>query len=274
MKWNRFLAGLGLAVAMTFVTSARAESYYGSGDLWGGLYGTGGYNLLDFGLDIYNTGSYLGSNYGYDSWGGGCGSFYSTCSSPYSTSGLYGSDWGMTPYLYGYGSGLSIDINININLYLGGLYSAMPYGYGYGYGSGYGSGGYDVGCSIGYCSGGSSYPWMYPFGYDTYGYGNNSYGSNYYSNLWGSNPYGLPGMYFPIDININPWTNGSYTPPTSIPPYGSCGGLIPCPTGPITRNDPPVYQYPPVNPPVYQPQDQVSPNDPIRYRVPRGVTTH
>lgn len=52
-------------------------------DDWGSLYSLGGYNLYDFGLDIFNIGSSYES---YDSWG--CG--FDSCYSPYDTVGFYG----------------------------------------------------------------------------------------------------------------------------------------------------------------------------------------
>lgn len=263
--WKKFWASFGVLAAVAVSSVGSAEGYYYGGDPYGGMYNTGGYNLYNFGQNLYDTSSYLYGNYGYDtsSYGGGCGSFYSSCSGGYDLAGLYGSNYGSSPYLMGgnYGSsGISIDININI---LSSLISSMTGGYGSSFG-GYGSSLLgDCGCLIGYCSsGGYGMPYLnsgYPYYGDSSYYGNNYYGgSSYYG---GNNyyNYGLPGYTSTIDVNIsNPWTN--YQPPVYTPPYNGCGlGSYTCPTGPVTRIDPPVYYPPTYSPPSYPPSNPVPP---------------
>jgi hypothetical protein len=262
--WKRLITSFGLVAALAVSVPSLAEDY-SYGDPWGGMYNTGGYNLFDFGLNLYDTSSYLNSNYGYDSsmYGGSCGSFYSSCSGGYDTAGLYGSDFGLSPYLYGSSSySTGIDITININILSNLLYSMpyMSYPYGYGSGSQYG----DIGCSVGYCSGGGSYGYDQPYMYPGFPY---SGGSSYYGDYFGQNTYnyGIPG-YNTIDINVyNPWQ--SYQPPVYTPPYNGCGvGSYLCPTGPVTRIDPPRYDptYPPTYPPTTYP--------PTTYPIPPRVT--
>lgn len=53
---------------------------------WGALYYTGGYNLYDFGVDLYDTSSYGTSGMDYSNWGGGCGSLISSCGNAYNDS--------------------------------------------------------------------------------------------------------------------------------------------------------------------------------------------
>src|SRR3989338_7805271 len=50
---------------------------------WGALYYTGGYNLFDFGMNLYGAENFAYTDYGYGSWGGGCGGYTSSCTSAY-----------------------------------------------------------------------------------------------------------------------------------------------------------------------------------------------
>lgn len=277
MLWKRKLGFYALAAACLLGVGTKqahaCDDYYGCGSSydssWSGLYNTGGYDVYQLGVDIYNYSSYS-SGYDYGSYGGGCGSLISSCSGGYDLSGLYGSSWGLGSYGSS-GYGLGID-----NSVLGGLgFGYSPYTSLYGdgsYGTGFGTGlgGNDIGCALGYCGGSSSLPYYSP---DLFN------GSFPYS-LPGmtSNPFGLPGTnpfapQYPSPM-LPPYTNfpvSGFPPPLNAPyplvggtpplfngvprdpsqpylppppnggtmPWGGCDGVvIPCPTGPVSRNFP------------------------------------
>lgn len=247
---------------------------------WGGLQATGGYNLFNFGLNLYSGLDYSYGSSGYDSWGGSCGTLISSCGGGYSAPGLYGNNWG--PYSGGGDYAFLIDIQI----------SPIASGSCGGYNSGCG-GNIDVGCGVGYCSpsgstwvpdipnpfltpnmpfpgspmlppygGGPTYP---PFSQSPFPpYSQPPYAGPTFP------PYpptgGIPGPGYP--------SNPLPSPPRYIPPYGGCDDIfVPCPRGPVGRNNPPGYPPPSTGPqsPNYPPRVEVIPVNPDRGKVPRGI---
>jgi len=274
MWWKKNFVAASLVVSALSLCMPSFGCDSGYCDSWGGLYNTGGYNLYDFGVGLYNTSDYLGGSadwYG-SNWGGGCGSFYGSCGDSYDSSGLYGGSWGSS---YSSGSPLVIDIDLSGSGYGYGSSSGYggynPYGLGggFGYGSGYGGfglggygagggfglggygfggglggfgyggsgyGGYDAGCSIGYCNPGSMGP--YPISVNIFGNGG-SYPSTppAYGMLptWGSG-FSFPQVpsYSFPNFPGSSWNWTQYSPPSL--PYGGCGGsFAPCPSGPVTQ---------------------------------------
>lgn len=272
MKWNRLLMVVSFLMVLGTAHPANAELF--NMDPWAGLYNTGGYNLLGFGNSLYSTNQYLSGLYG-SGWGGSCGSLLGSCSSPWSSAGLFGNNWGLGS-MYGLG-GININLDIDLNLYslysgllggsscggFGGFSSLCGLGSSscgypslYGFGSGYNP--YDIGCSLGYCGSSSYLPY----------YGNSMYNNNWsslYPSTWNSfypstwnNSYSNP---YNFSLNIN------YQPTSYIPSWGGCDGVIvPCstPTIPVT----------PVTPwqPTYQQQQTYTPTSPVRYQIPRAAT--
>ncbi len=213
---------------------------------WNGLYNTGGYNLLTFGNNLYDLSNYFNNYYwpsGIDSyWGGSCGSFFSSCYSPYDSLGLFGfnENW------------FDLNINIDINLLL------SPFLYG-GY-CGYG-GSYLCGCGSNlynnqFCGSFQNYLGSFPY--------NNNYLFPYYNWTNTGQNYGWfdwNSSFLPINIGIN------Y--PVSVPVWGGCDNIfIPCAssTNPYYNTTPIVQQY--------SPYYNYVPTEPLRYQIPRGAMTH
>lgn len=118
MQWKISFLAWSLSLLLAFGQVKALACDDGScDDGWSGLYATGGYDLLNFGLDLYD----VSSLYSGDSWGGGCASFTGNCGSAYDLTSLYGDD-----------SSYSIDIDITY-LLGGGSYN-NPFGFGGGMG--------------------------------------------------------------------------------------------------------------------------------------------
>ncbi len=261
----RFFLILALALILGGASERAGACGDGSCDSWGGLYNTGDYSLLSFGVDVSATLDYSSYSYGggYDSYGGGCGSIVSSCGGGYDLAGLYGGDWGLGGGYGGYGGYGFGGVDI-----LGGMgYGYSPYSGGYdmgGYGGmgsygGYGYGnGFDVGCGVGMCGGG------YLPAFD----GGVFYGGGGVTTLpWPGpqmpvTPWVFPPTQFPQPPTYIPYppqypqppmypqppVYPPFNPPT-IPPYGGCDGvIIPCPVGPPIRPTPPGPIFPPVFP--------------------------
>ncbi len=242
---------LFLVVGMFALISAHFGASKANAEFEFGYSSYGGYGGSSYGG--YGASSYGGyGSYGYDAaWGGmygaggsnlyGFGTDLYNLGSFYDSSSLYGNNWGgscgsfsSSGSCYGgwdsgsYLSGYDYDININIEL---------PIFYGY---QNYGQSNcfqYPT-CYQPSCSQNPQFP-TYP---------------TYPTTLTNYNPL-LP----------NPWDQGpvvnypSY-PPTA-PPWGGCGGVVQCPTGPTTPTQAPIFNY----------SDQTVLGTPTRYDIPRSV---
>ncbi len=227
---------------------------------WSGLYNTGGYNLYNFGVDMYNTMDYGSSQYdmGYDSgsWGGSCGMLVSGCGSGYDTS--------------------SYTVTIDTYTTLAGLCGG--------------------GCSSGYDfnSYGSPYndpsiftnpfipptnPFVQPSPFAPIA---PSVPTPFFPPI-SNNPMGPIGPMFPPvgmmpptipPVTFNPYNPGGITPPPNFPgapglPWGGCDNIIVmCPQSPPTWGPP--------NGPggaggTFTPYTNTTPVTPVRIKIPRGV---
>jgi hypothetical protein len=257
------LMGIFLAAGLFFsATPARAELYgygYGYGSSagyvdpsWGGLYGAGGYSTYGLGSSLYDLSSYLNTSSLYGSlWGGACSSLLGCGSSTDYASLFYGSSY----YLP-----LSINLSIDLSGLMGSFYgNQKPCCGGYNPYCTQGCGSYTLGCNNGM---GSWQTMPNPYSNTCTGY--NPTGCM--ANCLPSTPTYPPIVPLPTNpFPGNPPTVQQWPQPPVLPPWGGCGGVSQCPTGPVVPPVPPTYSYQPTTTPV----------DPVIYNIPRtGSMVH
>lgn len=256
---------LSLAVISVSSIGLSCGDYCGD---YGAFYDVGGYNLYSFAIDV---GTYVDYSYTDMNWGGGCGSLYGSCGS---TSYSLGCDTsGIDLQIQLLSNQINSYINTNTLINSGSLAPidttcilmgtcGMLNGPGFGMPPGIDTGGtFFPGPTFPTNPTFPTYPVSNPF--PTYPV--NNFPSNPFTGGTFQNP-GSPQFPTSPTIQTPPISTTSIpTPPSFTPPYT---GSFPPPSGPITRNEDLK------RPPVYQPVTTQTGNDPIRYRVPRGVVTH
>lgn len=256
-RFEKIFLGLAVLVSLWAAPSAQAYSmnYGGAVDpTWAGVYNTMGYSGYGAMSGVYTSLAGLGygaSNSWYGSnWGGSCGTMMYSCSGGYDYANLYGAGYYGGNYSdYGYGSGY-YDYNIHINY-------IVPY-----YVGGYSSCGTSA-CGTSTCNSGCSHS-------------TSACGTCMWCGSNGGGSWYMPGYSYPPSypgITYNPLNNNTGYPPDQVinivtsppvlPPWGGCGNVVSCPTGPVQPQTP-----------TYTAGGTATGTTPVRYRIPRTAETH